>query len=345
MNVPPRNMAYWLKVFLLYVLFEACIQLLFLFTLNTFGSTISDWQFHLIMWAFQCFFILPIWLVAYSLKTTPAWMQVSGNAAFFLLYTFFWYNVVQGWVAWGHSQLLPFTASNTGAPLNPPVDTWNYFHYQLLKHAFRLGWFYVGNFFFHYQQEEQQKQQLLLTNKQLQLNLMKWTLHPGFYFKTLDIISEKAKTTPGLCPSLILRLSQVMEFVLYKPKEKQIPVAEELSFLNDYIFLLNQDTSHPYNYCLQVTGSHEQLTIIPLVLVSIIENQLEHQSPSIKKMVISVSFEGETLQLKILPSTNNIIRISDPLLQRLQAFYPLKYQFANNTRDGAYWFKMQLNAI
>src|SRR6185503_1247847 len=86
---------YWIRVYLLYVAFEACVQLFFFLTLNISAARqISDIEMHFLMWIFQCVFVLPIWYIAYLLRKKAAWQQVIANTVFFIGYTFFWYGPV-----------------------------------------------------------------------------------------------------------------------------------------------------------------------------------------------------------------------------------------------------------
>src|SRR5689334_4565870 len=94
-NLQHDSHKYWLRVYLLYVAFEACVQLFFFVTLNiSKESQFSDIEFHIVMWVFQCLFVLPIWFTAYLFRKKPAWQQIIANIIFFIIYTFLWYGPV-----------------------------------------------------------------------------------------------------------------------------------------------------------------------------------------------------------------------------------------------------------
>jgi hypothetical protein len=343
-SLQQNNTRYWIRVYLLYVAFEASVQLFFLVTLNIFEwNRISDIEVHLLMWIFQCVLILPIWWVAYLFRGKEVWQQVIANSIFFILYTFFWYGPVMQWLATLHVQLQQITQPNNTDRVVAVVDTWTFFHYQLLKHAWRLGWFFVADFFYHYKREEKQRLALLVANKELQLSLIKWHLNPDFYFKTINTIARKARQSPADCSELILNLSKVMEYVIYRSREKLIPVTEEISFLQNYISLQNLGNEHGKEYIIRVHGDHSHLSIIPLLLVSLLEGQMRKGDYSGKTdKCIDISFSSQTMKVNgdsIQADKNDSLH---PSLQlRLQEFYHNKYRFAYET-PGKNWFEIQL---
>lgn len=334
---------YWLKVYLLYIAFEACVQLFFFLTLNIYSRRISDIELHFIMWLFQSVFVLPIWYVGYLFRQKAIWLQVIANTVFFIGYTFFWYDLAMGWLAQLHVQLQEITQPGKSDKIIAVVDTWSAFYYQLLKHAWRLGWFFVADFFYHYKKEEKQRLELIVANKELQLGLIKWHLNPAFYFKTIETIAKRAESSPAACSGLILNLSKVMEYVIYRSGEKMIPVAEEIAFLQNYLSLQNLDKESGSNCQITVSGDHSNLLVIPLLLVSLYESQLPMEKDGDKDKCMTISFSGHVMKVNGQAFQHGKGRALHPSLQlRLDEFYQNRYRFANGAR-GMSGFEIQLN--
>ena len=118
---------YWLKVYLLYVVFEACIQLFFFLTVNIFDAKqLSDIEYHFLMWIFQCAFVLPIWYIAHLFRQRAVWQQVIANTTFFIAYTFFWYGPVIHLLMALHDQLRQITHPNN--KISFKADRWAIFY-------------------------------------------------------------------------------------------------------------------------------------------------------------------------------------------------------------------------
>jgi Histidine kinase len=267
--------SYWLKVFALYALTEACIQLLFLFILNTFGGNrISIIEFHFIMLVFQCIFIIPIWWVAWFVRSRKIIVQVVVNIAFYIVYSFIWFGPVQDAIGYLYNNLQEITRSVADRQV-PHLDRgyeYSYLNYQLLKHAFRLSWFYLANYFYNYQQEEKKRIELAVFNKELQLKLLKWHLNPSFYFKTINYLQQSAAVQPSNATEPILQLAKVMEYVIYEAREPQIEMKKEIQFLSNYIQLTNLQAENNMHIELEYEEGYEKLKIAPLLLAGLVDN-------------------------------------------------------------------------
>jgi Histidine kinase len=348
------QLLYWLKVFVLYALIEACIQLLLFFVLNTFGTErISNIEFHLVMWIFQCGLIWPIWWMAWLVRGKSILIQILVNVAFYFVYSYFWFGPVQDAIGYLYNNLqqLTRTESNRIAPPLDDGDSYSYLNYQLLKHAFRLSWFFLAAYFYNYRQEEKKRIELAIANKVLQLKMLKWHLNPSFYFNTLNHLQQVANEKPVNAAAPILQLAKVMEYVIYEAKEKQVDVKKEIEFLNSYIKLKNQQLINNSVFEIEVTGEHQKLTIAPLLLTGIIDEIVLAESITAKKYyVIQLQFDGNKMQLIIegdLGQQNEmLIATGGTLDMRLKELYPERFSFYYLTDSpqgpAGYQFKLSL---
>jgi hypothetical protein len=342
---------YWIKAFALYALVEACIQLLFWYILNTFGNApISNIEFHIVMWAFQCALIWPIWWVARSVLHKPIVVQVLVNTAFYFIYTYIWFGPVQELIAYLHQHLQSVTRppSQRLPSVTDRASDIAYLNYQVLKHGFRLSWFYLANYFYHFRLEEKKRLELAVANKELQLKLLKWHLNPAFYFKTIDHLRELASQKPVLCTAPILQLAKVMEYVIYEAKERTIDVKKEIHFLHNYIQLVNQQPGNHAAFELQVSGEYDKLRIAPLLLAGFIDNisgavnnkQQQHYR-------LQLQFDGKEMECRIDGEqghgTTDFFSGDTTLCRRLQELYPGKFHYAATDRDPAFSFNLQLD--
>lgn len=325
---------YWLKAFALYALVEACIQLLFCYILNKFGEKqISNLEFHTIMWIFQCILIWPIWWVAWSLRKKTIPVQVAVNILFYFFYSYGWFGPVQQLIETLHQQIQLVTRV-PGERIPTPIDNAgnsSYLNYQLLKHGFRLSWFFLANYFYHYRLEEKKRLELAIANRELQLKLLKWHLNPGFYFKTIDHLRQVAADKPVNCTGPILQLAKVMEYVIYEVKEKLIDVKREINFLNNYIELVNQQPGVKAGFSLITHGEYDKLKIAPLLLAGFIDKITSVSDGNMKKSYnVELRFSGSEMRFGIagdLDMQQDFLAVYDPLYLRLNELYPGKFAY------------------
>jgi hypothetical protein len=327
--------SYWLKVFAWYALTEACIQLLFLYIINNYGTRpISNWEFHFIMWVFQCLLIWPIWWVAWRVSRYSILVQIITAIGFYFLYSYIWFGVVQDAIAFLHSQLQQVTRTEKDR-IASAVDqsgNYSYINYQLLKHGFRLSWFFLANYFYHYRLEEEKRLELAVSNKELQLKLLKWHLNPQFYFKTINQLSAIAADSPVHCTGPILQLAKVMEYVIYEAKEKLIDVKKEIHFLRNYIELVSKQPGNRPVFELTTRGEYDKLKIAPLLLAGIIDKiAAESNMNGSKQYLLCLGFNASEMEFSVKGDFGNkpgdLFSSQDPLIIRLRELYPEKFSF------------------
>lgn len=342
---------YWLKVFALYALVEACIQLLFLFILNNYGSKrISIIELHLLMWIFQCLLIWPIWWVAWSVSQKKLVFQILINIAFYIVYSYIWFGPVQDAIGFLYNELQAITrnVNDRQVPYLDRGDDYSYLNYQLLKHTFRLSWFFLAAYFYNYRFEEKKRIELAVANRELQLKLLKWHLNPSFYFKTIDHLRQVAASIPKNATVPILQLAKVMEYVIYEAKEKLIDVKKEIQFIGNYIDLVNQQPDNKVEITLSVNGEHEKLKIAPLLLAAFVDNVAVSSNGDNKVFYkMDLQFSGNKMQLKI-DSENRNERLSfkfpeSELYSRISELYPEKFEITNSTESQSFNLSIRLD--
>jgi Histidine kinase len=354
MTWPFRHKAeanFWLNVFALYALAEACIQLLYFIILNNFGTNrISILEIHLVMWFFQCLLIGPIWWVAWTVRKKNLVIQIIVNLAFYVLYSFFWFGPVQEAINYLYNNIQELTRSVTDRQVAylDRGNEYSYLNYQLLKHAFRLSWFFLAAYFYNYRLEEKKRIQLAVANKELQLKLLKWHLNPAFYFKTISHLRQVAAESPVNTTGPILQLAKVMEYVIYEAKEKLIDVKKEIHFLHNYIRLINQQPGNHSIFELEVTGEYEKLKIAPLLLVGFIDKIPAAENTVEKNLCgIHLQFSGQEMQLGVNGDPGKMLTAAllpdDALYQRLKEVYPGRFSVNNTAADAPFKLNLVLN--
>lgn len=301
------------------------------------------------MWIFQCLLIWPIWLVAWSVSKQKIVVQVLVNIVFYIIYSYTWFGPIQHVIGYLYDNLEQFTRAENDR-LKAILDSGNqysYLNYQLLKHAFRLSWFYLAAYFYHYRQEEKKRTELAVANKELQLKMLKWHLNPSFYFKTINHLQKLAAVKPISATAPILQLAKVMEYVIYEAKEKLIDVKKEIQFLNNYVELLNcQDANVKIET--EVLGLYDKLKITPLLLAGFIDRmETEKNGTGNRLYRIQLTFSGNEMVMIVkenLAYDNMQWLLMDvDLNNRLTKLYPAKFSFSDSTGNGMFKLSLTLH--
>ncbi len=149
---------------------------------------------------------------------------------------------------------------------------------------------------------EQQKQELVAEQRITELDNLKNQLNPHFLFNTLNTIYALVDIDPELAKSAVHRLSGLLRYMLYE-SEMMVKLSEEIGFIEDYIELMRLRLSgRPIEVEIDIAG-HENDSVPPLLLVTLIENAFKYGSTSASGLPILVGMrvDGD----KLLFSTEN----------------------------------------
>lgn len=146
--------------------------------------------------------------------------------------------------------------------------------------------------------ERQQKENALL-----QLNTLKEKVNPHFLFNSLSSLNALIAQNPDLAKSFVVKLSRVYRYVLESYPNGLATVAEELTFVKEYFFLMKirfGDALQPLE--IQISEAQLQEKIPFMSLQTLIENAVKHNMISkTKPLHIKIESAGDTIVV-----TNNL---------------------------------------
>ncbi|WP_199139493.1 sensor histidine kinase [Pedobacter sp. ASV12] len=111
---------------------------------------------------------------------------------------------------------------------------------------------------------------------QAELDLLKQQLNPHFFFNTLNNLYALSLQKSDKTPESILQLAELMRYTIYKGQEKQVSLADELKYIEDYLQLQQIRLKKPLDLKFEVEISDDKQTIAPLMLIILLENAFKH---------------------------------------------------------------------
>jgi len=127
-----------------------------------------------------------------------------------------------------------------------------------------------------YRKLKQTALQLRIEKQEAELNYLKSQTNPHFLFNTLNNIYSLARDKSDLAPESILRLSEILRFILYETGAEYIAIEQELKIISDYIALekLRYDETLRINFNHNIEDMKQALP--PLLLIPLVENAFKH---------------------------------------------------------------------
>ena len=111
---------------------------------------------------------------------------------------------------------------------------------------------------------------------QLELNALKSQVNPHFLFNTLNNLYSLTLKNSEKSSEVVLKLSDIMRYVLYQSDEFKVPVQKELDFIQNYVELQRIRYNDNYKIKFNIEGIINGQMVAPLLLIDFIENAFKH---------------------------------------------------------------------
>lgn len=144
---------------------------------------------------------------------------------------------------------------------------------------------------------EKEKQELLIEKYTAEQAFLKSQLNPHFLFNTLNNIYSLTLNQSPKAPEAVLKLSELMRYMLYESNVEKINLETEVKYLRNFIELQKMRYSKQIFVDFEVVGDLHTQEVAPLLLISFVENAFKHGE---------VNDEHNPLKISLLVSQNNL---------------------------------------
>jgi two-component system, LytTR family, sensor kinase len=122
-----------------------------------------------------------------------------------------------------------------------------------------------------------QAQQVLTKEKlQAELKFLKTQIHPHFLFNTLNNLYALTLKKSDRAPDMVLKLSELINYMLYECTGDEVLLAKEIKFIRNYIDIEKMRYGDRLDVDIRVTGEIGGRRIAPLVILPFVENCFKH---------------------------------------------------------------------
>jgi two-component system, LytTR family, sensor kinase len=119
-------------------------------------------------------------------------------------------------------------------------------------------------------------QQLVIVNQTIELKSLRDQINPHFLFNTLNNLYGLTSINPRQAGEVVLRLSQLMQYMLYEGNLTTVPLQQEITYLENYLALERIRYGSNLHLAFQQSGLTEGVRIAPLLLLPFVENAFKH---------------------------------------------------------------------
>lgn len=227
------------------------------------------------------------------------------------------------------------------------------------------GIFYVFNFcsytltsflLFSLQEKQTQKERLDQVEVEklgTEIKYLRAQINPHFLFNTLNNLYGLALEKSEKTPEIVLKLSQIMDYMLYESNDLKVYLKKDVNNISNYIDIERIRQGNNAEIRFEVKGEITDQLIVPLTLLPLVENAFKHGVNSMIKgayMHVVITVNGHDLEIDV---KNNFKRRAEQeqrngiglsnLQQRLDLFYPRTHTMKVDAFDDDYHVNLKLN--
>jgi two-component sensor histidine kinase len=216
-----------------------------------------------------------------------------------------------------------------------------FFIFLSTVYKFTVDWFF----------NEREKSDLEKQSLSAELSFLKSQINPHFLFNSLNNIYSLAYQKSDATPNAILKLSEIMRYMIYESNDNRVALDKEIIYLKSYIELQKLRFGDHAHVILEVEGQISNQRILPLILISFVENAFKHGLATDEKnpIYINISVFEDKLLFTIKNRKNSFNKDQTGgvgmvnVKRRLDLSYPDNYKLTIENMEHDYYSELYLN--
>lgn len=202
--------------------------------------------------------------------------------------------------------------------------------------------------------KKQELEQALKTHQlEAELRFLKAQVNPHFLFNALNNIYALSFTESKQAPSMILKLSEMMSYMLYDCKSELVPLQSEINYLHNFLALqqLKKEGEMQVEFLVSEDIPPQQIT--PMLFIPFFENAFKHGNLedvrrgwlkaelncSVEQLQFNIS--NSYLEQEMSATVKGGVGLTN-IRQRLNLLYPNKHRLTLRRSQGVFTAQLQL---
>jgi two-component system LytT family sensor kinase len=188
-----------------------------------------------------------------------------------------------------------------------------------------------------------------------ELNFLKAQINPHFLFNTLNSIYSLALKKSEQTADVVLRLSDLLRYILYECNVDQISLGKEIETIKNYVELEKIRTCGADRIRFSVSGNPEGILVAPLIWIALVENAFKHGMGSLAKdgfVHVDMQITAEHVRFTCLnnyaannPTETEVFQNGggiglDNLKKRLRLLYPDRHRLIMEKKSDTFYVEL-----
>lgn len=187
---------------------------------------------------------------------------------------------------------------------------------------------------------------------QAEVSYLRSQVNPHFLFNALNNLYSLTLKKSDAAPDVVLKLSGMMEYMLYDSDDAAVPLEREVQYLQDYVALEKLRYGEQADIQFVTEGNMTGLNIAPLLLLPMVENAFKHgasRTASATWLHCTVKATGNELFITVENGKQKEAKTVSKggigllnLTRRLELLYPDKYDLDIRNREDKFYISLRL---
>ncbi len=139
--------------------------------------------------------------------------------------------------------------------------------------------------------EKKRNEDLAKLQLSTELKFLRTQIQPHFFFNTLNNLYALTLKKSDNAPRLVIKLSDMMQYVLYEVNSSKASLLKEINHINNFIDIERLRFQDRVDAEMDITGDIEDVEVPPLLFLSFVENCFKHGLKENDQIKINMSFE------------------------------------------------------
>ena len=142
-------------------------------------------------------------------------------------------------------------------------------------------------------------------NASFKLKYLRSQLNPHFLFNTLNSIYSLSMQKSESTPSVVVKLADLMRYLIYECNEEKVPLYKEIEFIRNYIDI--EKIRYTADVRFDIEGDPGDILIEPFLFTSFIENGFKHAFDAAYAnafIYITLKIKPGQIELSVVNNTN-----------------------------------------
>ena len=190
---------------------------------------------------------------------------------------------------------------------------------------------------------------------QAELSALKGQINPHFLFNSLNSIYSLSIDNEPITSDFILKLSDVLRYMIYEANDERVPLKKEINYLQNYIELQRLRVDEKAKINVEIKGELNNQKVAPLLLIPLVENGFKHgiKGETENSFIdVFINVEGQDFYFNVKNNKGQIDEIENGkfngiglknVQRRLELLYPEKHKMKIKETNSTFEIDLKID--